>query len=72
MDATAFFSDSEATELTNEKAIWIQTYAVRILKRFCQRRTPLIVTNTHLAQLKADLEIFYDDPIKRLSIEVSY
>ena len=69
MNATGY---SKATELPNDKKMWIQKYAVRILIRFCQRRTPLTVANTYLTRLKADLEVFYDDPIKRLSIEASY
>jgi len=72
MNATGFFSDSKATELPNDKEMWIRKYAVRILIRFRQRRTPLTVANTCLTRLKADLEVFYDDPVKRLSIEASY
>jgi len=62
----------KATESPNDKRMWVQTYAVRILKRFCQRPTPLSLANTYLTRLKADLEVIYDDPIKRLSIEASY
>ena len=72
MNATVLFSDSKAMELSNDKEMWIQKYAVRILVRFRQRRTPLTVSNTYLIRLKADLEVFYDDPVKRLSIEASY
>ena len=72
MNATVLFSDSKAMELPNDKEMWIQKYAVRILVRFRQRRTLLTVSNTYLTRLKADLEVFYDDPVKRLSIEASY
>ena len=72
MNATVLFSDSKAMELSNDKEMWIQKYAVRILVRFRQRRTLLTVSNTYLTRLKADLEVFYDDPVKRLSIEASY
>jgi len=72
MNATVLFSDSKAMELPNDKEMWIQKYAVRILVRFRQRRTLLTVSNTDLTRLKADLEVFYDDPVKRLSIEASY
>ncbi len=72
MNATVFFSDPKAMELPNDKEMWIQKYAVRILIRFRQWQTPLTVANTCLTQLKEDLEAFYDDPVKRLSIEASY
>ena len=72
MNATVLFSDSKAMELPNDKEMWIQKYAVRILVRFRQRQTLLTVSNTYLTRLKVDLEVFYDDPVKRLSIEASY
>ena len=72
MNATVLFSDSKAMELPNDKEMWIQKYAVRILVRFRQRQTPLTVANTCLTRLKEDLEVFYDDPVKRLSIEALY
>jgi hypothetical protein len=72
MNATVLLSDSKAMELPNDKEMWIQEYAVRILFRFRQRRALLTVSNTDLTRLKADLEVFYDDPVKRLSIEASY
>ncbi len=72
MNATDSFSDPNAIEPPNDKKMWIQKYAARILIRFRPRRTPLTVANTYLTRLRADLEVFYDDPIKRLSIEASY
>ena len=72
MNATVLLSDSKAMELSNDKEMWIHKYAVRILFRFRQRPTLLTVSNTDLTRLKADLEVFYDDPVKKLSIEASY
>jgi len=72
MNATDFFSDPKAMGLPNDKEMWIQKYAVRILIRFRQRQTALGVANICLTRLKEDLEVFYDDPVRRLSIEASY
>ena len=72
MNATDVFSDPKAMELPNDKEMWIQKYAVRILIRFRQWQTPLGVASIYLTRLKEDLEVFYDDPIKRLSIEASF
>jgi len=72
MNATDFFSDPKAMGLPNDKEMWIQKYAVRILIRFRQGQTPLGAANIYLTRLKKDLEVFYDDPVKRLSIEASY
>jgi len=69
---SGFPTEPKATELPNDKEMWIQKYAVRILIRFQQCKTPLGVANTYLARLKEDLAVFYDDPLKRLSIEASY
>ena len=72
MNTTDVFRDPKRTERPSDKEIWLQTYALRILIRFRRRRMPLGVTRTNLARLKRDLNAFYDDPIKRLSIEMSY
>jgi hypothetical protein len=72
MNATDSISDLKGTERPSDKEMWIQKYAVRILIRFWQCKTPLGVANSYLTRLKEDLEVFYDDPVKRLSIEASY
>jgi len=72
MNDAYFFSDPKAMELPNDKEMWIKTYAVRILIRFRQGQTPLGAANIYLTRLKKDLEVFYDDPVRRLSIEASY
>ncbi len=72
MNATGSINNPKTMELPNDKEMWIQKYAVRILVRFRQCKSPLGVANSYLTRLKADLEVFYDDPVKRLSIEASY
>ena len=72
MNTTDFLSDPKGIERPSNKEIWLQKYAMRILMQFRQRRMPIGVTKSCLARLKRDLNAFYDDPIKRLSIEMSY
>ena len=72
MNTTDVISDPKGIGQPSNKEIWLQKYAMRILIRFRRRRMPLGVTRTNLARLKRDLNAFYDDPIKRLSIEMSY
>lgn len=72
MNATVFISDPKVAEPPSAKETWIQKYAVRILIRFQQCQTPRGVANTCITRLKKDLEMFYDDPVKRFFVEVSF
>ena len=55
-----------------EKEKWIQQYASRILKIWHQRQAPLGATFDYIIQIKAQLVHFYDDPLKKMFIELSY
>lgn len=46
MNATDSFGDPKATEFPNDKEMWIQNYAVRILIRFRQLQTLLEVKHS--------------------------
>ena len=54
------------------KAEWIQQHAERIHTLWFQWQTPLGIAYKYVEQIKKDLEKFYDDPLKRNFIEVTY
>lgn len=56
----------------NQKEMWLQKYAFRILKAWSKLHTPLGVAPCYINRIKKDLVRFYDDPLKRLFIEATY
>ena len=58
--------------LDKNKEKWLQKYASRILMVWSQWQSPLGITRNYTNKIKTDLVSFYDDPLKRMFIEMSY
>ncbi|MCK5172098.1 MAG: hypothetical protein KAR47_01830 [Planctomycetes bacterium] len=59
-----------ATETAKQD--WVDEYASRILQFWQSQEGPLGVDTNYTHQLRAQLDDFYDDPLKRSLIETSY
>ena len=51
---------------------WVEEYARRILRLWLQWETQMPVACAYLEQVKADLAVFYENPLKRTFIERTY
>jgi hypothetical protein len=54
------------------KENWLHKYASRILVIWSQWQTPLGINRNYTDKIKTDLVSFYDDPLKKMFIEMSY
>jgi hypothetical protein len=51
---------------------WLQKYSCHLLRLWLQWQTPLGIAGAYSEQIKEDLAIFYEDPLKRMFIEATY
>jgi len=63
---------NKGSKSQTNKEKWIQHYANHIFKLWMQWQTSLGVSCEYLEQLKSDLAIFYEKPLKRKFIETTY
>ena len=70
MKASESGTEYSNSEMGREQ--WIQHYADRIFKRWYKWRTCLGVSREYVEQLKNDLTVFYEEPLSRLFVEMSY
>lgn len=59
-------------ENENKKKRWIERYAELIFKSWQSWQSPLGVASGYRVQICRDLSEYYDDPMKRSFIEMSY
>jgi len=62
--------EKQLWEINKEK--WLHKYASRILQLWSKWQTPLGIANIYTVEIKAYLASFYDDPLKKIFIELSY
>ncbi|MBN1804012.1 MAG: hypothetical protein JW837_02055 [Sedimentisphaerales bacterium] len=61
---------SEENNITRDK--WIHIYSGRLLRHWLQQKTPFDIACAYTIQIKEDLADFYEDPLKRKFIEMTY
>jgi hypothetical protein len=61
---------SEENDITRDK--WIHIYSNRLLRHWLQQKTPFDVAGSYTAQIREELDDFYEDPLKRKFIEATY
>jgi len=54
------------------REIWIQRYSARMLKSWLRWQTSLGVARDYVEQLQQDLADYYDEPLKKTFIEMTY